>query len=275
MSDLGPRIASGVVMMAAALGALWLGGQAFNLFWLTAFLAVLWEWQRLVGGARPLWRFAAGAVGLVLATAAQANRFPEAAVLALLASAVGAAALADAGKRMWSAAGVVYAGAPLLAVVILRGSVFRGFEALLWLFVVVWTTDIMAYFGGRLIGGPKLWPAVSPSKTWSGLMVGSICAALAGWAAIVVAIGRDQAAAIPLLVLGFALAVAAQAGDFFESGLKRRFSAKDAGSIIPGHGGVMDRLDGFIFACVIAAAIGVWRAGSLGSVAAGRGLLNW
>jgi phosphatidate cytidylyltransferase len=106
-------------------------------------------------------------------------------------------------------------------------------------------------------------------------MVGSICAALAGWAAIVVAIGRDQAAAIPLLVLGFALAVAAQAGDFFESGLKRRFSAKDAGSIIPGHGGVMDRLDGFIFACVIAAAIGVWRAGSLGSVAAGRGLLNW
>jgi phosphatidate cytidylyltransferase len=146
---------------------------------------------------------------------------------------------------------------------------------MLWLFVVVWATDIMAYFGGRLIGGPKLWPAVSPSKTWSGLIVGAVSAAFAGWAAMIVAMGRAGAPAGPLLALGLAAALAAQAGDFFESSVKRRFSAKDAGAIIPGHGGVMDRLDGFIFACVLAAAIGVWRAGNLGSLAAGRGLINW
>ena len=273
MADLWPRILSGAVLMAAALGALWAGGQIFNLFWFAAFLAVLWEWQRLTGGARPVGRFAAGAVGLVLVlAAAQANRFPEAAIVAVVAGSVTAAALAERGKRLWSGAGALYAGAPLVAAIMLRGSLFRGFEAMLWLLVIVWMTDIMAYFGGRLIGGPKLWPAVSPSKTWSGLVVGSVSAALAGWAAMLVALGRAQTAAIPLVILGFAVALAAQAGDLLESAVKRRFSAKDAGWIIPGHGGVMDRLDGFIVACVVAAAIGAWRAGSL---AAGRGLLNW
>ncbi len=272
MSDLGPRVASAIVMISAALGSLWAGGQIFILFWLAASLAILWEWQRLIGGARERARFFYGVLALVGAAVFQANRAPELAFLCLAAGAVALAFVAESGRRLWSAAGVLYAGSLLIAIILLRSSILRGFEGVMWLFAVVWSTDIMAYFGGRLIGGPKLWPAVSPSKTWSGFLVGTICASLAGWSALRWQLGPAEVATLPILLLGWGTAALSQAGDFFESGLKRRFSVKDAGHLIPGHGGVMDRLDGFLVAAIFAAILGSYKAGMN---SAALGLLNW
>ncbi|HZD91566.1 MAG TPA: phosphatidate cytidylyltransferase, partial [Pseudolabrys sp.] len=138
-----------------------------------------------------------------------------------------------------------------------------------FLFAIVWATDILAYFGGRTIGGPKLWPAISPKKTWSGGICGALgamalCVTGAAWA------GASDLAAIAVLAL--VLSMAAQAGDFFESWVKRRFGAKDASQLIPGHGGVMDRLDGFWAAALVGCLIGLARGGFDG---AARGLLVW
>jgi phosphatidate cytidylyltransferase len=272
MSDLGPRIASGIVMIAAALGSLWAGGHVFNLFWLAASLAILWEWQKLIGGANERRRFFVGVAALLTVATFTVNRAPEMAIVALLIGTAAVAYVADTGKRLWSGAGVVYAGALLISVILLRASIIRGFEGVAWLFAVVWTTDIMAYFGGRLIGGPKLWPRVSPKKTWSGFLVGTISAAICGWAVLRGLLGPAEVATLPILALGWITAVLSQGGDFLESGLKRRFSVKDASHLIPGHGGVMDRLDGFLVAAIFVALLGTWRAGS---VSAALGLLNW
>ncbi len=272
MSDLGPRIASGIVMIAAALGSLWAGGHIFNLFWLAASLAILWEWQKLIGGAHERRRFFVGFAALLAVATFEVNRAPEMALVSLLAGAAAVAYVAEPGKRLWSGAGVIYAGALLISVILLRASIIRGFEGVAWLFAIVWTTDIMAYFGGRLIGGPKLWPRVSPKKTWSGFLVGTISAALCGWLVLRALIGPAEVSVLPILALGWFTAVLSQGGDFLESGLKRRFSVKDASHLIPGHGGVMDRLDGFLVAAVFVAIVGSVR---YGSNQAAHGLLNW
>jgi phosphatidate cytidylyltransferase len=133
-----------------------------------------------------------------------------------------------------------------------------GLAVILWLFAVVWGTDTCAYFTGRALGGPKLWPRVSPKKTWSGAIGGLIGGAVLG---LIVLWLAGIAVKWPHLLLSLAFSVATQGGDLFESSLKRRYDVKDAGSIIPGHGGVMDRLDGFIFAAVLAAICGVARGG--------------
>ncbi len=157
-------------------------------------------------------------------------------------------------KTGWrgSAAGIVYAAMLAAAPIILRSDSALGFLAIVFLFAVVWTTDIAAYFGGRLIGGAKLWPAVSPNKTWSGAIVGTLAAI---GAAIAVAVYGDISVGAAA-VLAAVLSIAAQGGDLFESHLKRRFGVKDASHVIPGHGGVMDRIDGFIVAAMSGGAVG-------------------
>jgi phosphatidate cytidylyltransferase len=157
----------------------------------------------------------------------------------------------------------------LIAPVLLRHDQSYGMAALLILFAIVWTTDIAGYFAGRAIGGPKLAPALSPKKTWSGAIAGLI------GAAIVIAVSAlyiTGAQTVPLVVLAVVLSIASQAGDLAESALKRRFNVKDASQIIPGHGGVMDRLDGFWAAVVCAAIIGLARGGFSEPA---RGLLVW
>ncbi len=168
----------------------------------------------------------------------------------------------------WIAAGVAYAGIAVAAPVILRGDADFGFIVTIFLFAIVWSTDVLGYVVGRLIGGPKLWPAISPKKTWSGAL-GGIAGALAGASIIADAGGLAQR---PALLLAIVLSIASQAGDLIESAIKRRFNVKDASRLIPGHGGVMDRLDGFIVAALIAALIGVARGGIAHP---GRGLLAW
>ena len=169
----------------------------------------------------------------------------------------------------WIVAGIGYAAVLLAAPVILRADIELGLFAIILLFAVVWTTDVLGYFAGRALGGPKLLPAVSPKKTWSGAVAGTLGAVVA---AIIAAafIGSTNRTAIALIAL--MLSVAAQLGDLMESWIKRQFGAKDAGSLIPGHGGVMDRLDGFWAAALIGCLIGLTRGGF---DAPARGLLAW
>jgi phosphatidate cytidylyltransferase len=180
------------------------------------------------------------------------------------------ALVASASNRLtWMAAGICYAGVLLLAPTSLRGDGQFGFSAILFVFGVVWTTDIVAYFSGRAIGGPKLAPSISPKKTWSGAVGGGISAMI--FAAIIAHDVRGSSITA-LVVLALTLSTASQIGDLLESAIKRRFGAKDAGRLIPGHGGVMDRLDGFWAAALVAAVIGVMRGGF---DAPARGLLIW
>lgn len=270
LADLGPRLASGIVMIVLALGALHFGGPVFAVFWLVAALAIHWEWQRMVGGDRSDARQIVGATTLLVVGAIVFLGQGDAALLALLIGTVVLAFVSSGPDRVWQIAGLLYAGALLLSVVVLRFSILSGFEAILWLFAVVWGTDVMAYFGGRLIGGPKLWPRVSPSKTWSGFLVGITSGAVLGLVAL--SFYAVQIDAFPLLGLGLIVGAVAQGGDLFESSVKRRFGVKDSSHLIPGHGGFMDRLDGFLAAAAFAAAFGTLRAGE---AAAAHGLFIW
>ncbi|HVV80164.1 MAG TPA: phosphatidate cytidylyltransferase [Pseudolabrys sp.] len=169
----------------------------------------------------------------------------------------------------WAFLGLVYAGLLLIAPVLLRHDQSYGMAAIFILFAIVWTTDIAGYFAGRAIGGPKLAPLVSPKKTWSGAIAGLI------GSMIVVAAGAQYIGGtriVPLVALAVVLSISSQAGDLAESALKRRFDVKDASQIIPGHGGVMDRLDGFWAAVICAAVIGVVRGGFSEPA---KGLLIW
>jgi phosphatidate cytidylyltransferase len=172
-------------------------------------------------------------------------------------------------RPFWLAAGVIYVGIFFISMLSLRSDPRLGLVALLWLFALIWTADIAAYFAGRFLGGPKLWPAVSPNKTWSGAIGGTIGGLVAGAAAIVAA-GLALRPIHALVML--AVVVAAQLGDLMESAIKRHFGVKDSSQLIPGHGGLMDRCDSLIAAAAVALSIGLARAGV---IAPAEGLLLW
>lgn len=259
LADLGMRVASAVVMIAAALVTLRLGSDYFVLFWLAAGLAILWEWQNMIGAPARRARVLVAGAALVVASVLARHLAADYALVAVAAGCLVLAWLGGPGKRLWAAAGLVYAAGLVMSVTMLRLSLFDGLEAILWLFAVVWGTDIMAYLGGRLIGGPKLWPRVSPKKTWAGFVVGVVSGAVLGVIAVRLAHAPPPPAMAPLFLLGLVTAVISQAGDLFESSMKRHFGVKDSSRLIPGHGGFMDRLDGFIFAAVLAALVGAIR----------------
>lgn len=264
--DLGQRIMSAIVMIVAAIGALYVGGPAFLIFWAAAGVAINWEWQRLVGGPGSTTRFALGSLAVVAAGVAGAWGAPQAMAVALAIGSCAVAWRAGSGWRLWAGAGVVYAGAMAFSVCALRASPDYGALAIAVLFALVWGTDIFAYFGGRLVGGPKLWPAVSAGKTWSGAVIGALSGAALGAGVARIATGPELALA-PTFAVALLVSIVSQLGDLFESAVKRKFGVKDSSNLIPGHGGVMDRLDGFIFATIFAAILGFARGG--GQVAAG------
>lgn len=269
LPDLGVRAASGFSLIFIALASTIVGGTVFLVAWLVAAAAVLFEWQRLVGGWAPRLRTALGVAGLVGLGLLARIGSPDAVLLLLVLVAV-IAAMAGPGRRVWAASGMAYAGLFVLAIMALRFSHPDGARALMWLFCLVWATDVFAYLGGRLLGGPKLWPRISPSKTWSGTMTGLAAAAVIGSFSAL----RDRFAwdlLVPMLVLTLVVAIVSQVGDAFESAIKRHFGVKDTSRLIPGHGGVMDRLDGFIAAAIFAYLFGLTR--GLASVA--LGLFAW
>jgi len=275
------RIASALVLAPVALGAAWLNTWVFALFWLAAALLVLWEWIHLVAGRRHLLMFSASASALAVAALVEFRERPVAAALLIVLGAIASLIFAQRGHRLWIAAGIGYAGTMLLAPMLLRADPDYGFVAIAFLFAIVWTTDVMAYFIGRAIGGPKLCPPISPKKTWSGAVGGTLCAVAVAYA--LPRVGQALPAAVfggaldavkpgVLAAVALGLSVLAQLGDLLESWIKRRFGAKDASHLIPGHGGVMDRLDGFWAAAVAAAAIGIAHGGLHN---AALGLLIW
>ena len=171
--------------------------------------------------------------------------------------------------RLWAAAGFVYAAAAEIASVLVRLDPVKGFAALMFVLLIVWVTDIGGYFAGRGIGGPKLWPRVSPKKTWAGAIGGFAAEPGRGRR-----LCRASVWARPARYCCWpaVLSVVSQLGDLFESAVKRRFGVKDSSQIIPGHGGLLDRLDGFVAAVVLAALFGLLRGGADG---VGRGLMVW
>jgi phosphatidate cytidylyltransferase len=268
-SELALRVGSALVLVPLAIGTAYLGGWLFALFWGAAAMGVLWEWTALLARNDQRSVLLTGGASLALAVVLVAAGHLFAAVVVLAMGAIGAASLALAERRTWVAGGIPYAGALALAPIVLRANDADGFLAVIFLFAIVWTTDISAYFAGRALGGPKLMPQVSPNKTWAGAVGGLI-------ASVVVALALAKMAGLTALfalaMLAVVLSVFAQGGDLFESFLKRRFHAKDSGHLIPGHGGLMDRLDGFVSASVAAALIGLARGGF---EAPGHGLLVW
>jgi phosphatidate cytidylyltransferase len=251
--DLWPRVAAAVAMGSVAVAATWIGGFLFAAFWWLASIVVLWEWQRLVGGERLIVaRVVAGAVALALAALSALHDSIAGVVAALILGAAVVGWIAGGRQGIWAAAGVLYAGALVASVGLLRVSPSFGMASILWLFAVVWGADIAAYFAGRLIGGPRLWPRVSPGKTWAGAIVGAFAGAVLG---LMLAAWTNRLAA--LFWLGLATAIVSELGDLFESALKRRFGVKDSSGLIPGHGGLMDRLDAFTSASFFAAVVAI------------------
>jgi phosphatidate cytidylyltransferase len=261
------RVAAALVLAPVAIAIAYAGGFLWTVLVTLAVTGLYVEWLMIVGLARQMRVVACGVVALAAAgLCLLAGRMD--ASLAVLAIGLVATALISPERRNWAAAGFFYAGAAQVASVLVRLDSAKGFLALMFVFLIVWVTDIGGYFAGRGIGGPKLWARVSPKKTWAGA-IGGFVASLAvacGFAAF------DLGKAGPLLLLGAALSVVSQCGDLFESAVKRRFGVKDSSHIIPGHGGLMDRLDGFVAAVVVAAIFGLLRGGADG---VGRGLMVW
>ena len=268
-SELALRVCSALVLVPLAIATAYLGGWPFDLFWGAAAIGVLWEWSSLVARNEQLSVRLAGGASLALAVVLVATGHVLPALIVVAMGALGAASLTLAERRTWVAGALPYAGALAMGPIILRSDGEQGFLAVLFLFAIVWTTDIGAYFAGRALGGPKLVPGVSPNKTWAGAIGGLLASVLA---ALVVAKMAALTSLFALAMLAVVLSVSAQAGDLFESFLKRRFNAKDSSQLIPGHGGLMDRLDGFVTASVAAVMIGLARGGF---EAPGRGLLVW
>ena len=248
--ELRARVISSAVLIPIALGAGTLGGLPFALV-VAAFGAIaLWEWTTMAGALEPAWLRLAAVVCLAAGLLPLAFFRPEGSLAVLAAAACVFLALGmRSGSFLWTGLGLFYVGVPCAAFILLREGEPSGWAAVLFILLVVWATDIGAYFGGRRIGGPKLWPRVSPKKTWSGALAGLLAAVLTGAATVWMTKAGSIAAG---LLLAVPLSIASQAGDLFESALKRRFGVKDSGNIIPGHGGVLDRLDGLFAAAALA-----------------------
>lgn len=268
-SNLALRVLSAAILAPLALLAAYLGGWPFALFWGIAAIIVLWEWLTLVVG--PNYRFmlssCAAAIGVADLLAWLGK--PITALWLVGLGALAGAIFAPRERRLWVVAGAGYAGGMLLAPIFLRANDNYGFVAIVLLFAIVWTTDIVGYFAGRTFGGPKLWLAVSPKKTWSGAVAGTIGAVVV---ALLVAAQFSLRDRIAIAVTALVLSIVSQGGDLFESWVKRQFDAKDSSRLIPGHGGAMDRLDGFWAAAVAACVIGLMRGGFDEPA---RGLLIW
>lgn len=271
------RVGSAVLLAPAVLACTFIGGWLFVGLCVIAAGGILWEWTSLVAARADARILTPGWSGLLIAAALAGLGLPGAASGTIVIEAVLAGLAVAAWPRGdeslspvgWAAAGVVYAGAALIPSITLRNDPELGLTALLFLFATVWITDIFAYFCGRAIGGPLLWPKVSPKKTWAGAVGGLAGGVIAG---VAVAYASGIAKLGIIGVMAAFLSVLAQVGDLFESWIKRRFGAKDASGLIPGHGGLMDRLDGFIVAAAVAALVGLVRSGPDASA---RGLLSW
>lgn len=260
-SDLRLRVLSAVVLAPVALGCLWFGSDAWVILVAVGGVGVGVEWAQLCGLSV---RNVRGLVvpGVVLLAAAAAG---QQGIAGLCLLAVGAYAVRLVARHEMAALGVWYVGLGSVVLIWLRADAASGRANVLFVVLIVWASDIGAYIVGRLVGGPRLAPSISPGKTWSGAVGGLVAAMASGWVAATL---LDPAGSAPPLVLlvAAALGIASQAGDLLESGIKRHFGVKDSGRLIPGHGGLLDRVDGILTAAPAAALL---------ALCAGRGVALW
>lgn len=241
-SDLRPRVLSGAVMLVIGAVEVWLGGMPFALLVVALTGGMMWELARMT--AEPerdlsLWlgALAAGMLALSLWSPSPA------AVIGLVLPAVVGVVIPRRNRRMFFGYSLVIM-ATGLSLVMLRETL--GLTPVLWVFAVVIVSDVMGYFAGRILGGPKFWPAVSPKKTWSGTVAGWIGAGVVGFGFWSAGLG-----ALHLLWASPLAAFAGQMGDIVESAIKRRAGVKDSSNLIPGHGGLLDRFDALAFAAIL------------------------
>jgi phosphatidate cytidylyltransferase len=250
------RLVSSVILVPPVLAAIWIGAPYFNILLLIAGLAAVFEWCRIAAGGHSE---RLGYAALCLFTAVLVLYSFEQIPLAWTILGIGALGLIGFGwlgagsGNPWPAIGLLYIGAASIALAVLRGDQAEGRSVILWLFLVVWATDIGAYMFGRWIGGARLAPSISPGKTWAGLIGGAASAAVV--AAILLAATPVERGIMAIVALSALVAVVSQAGDLFESWYKRRFGVKDSGQLIPGHGGILDRIDGMLLAAPLVAIV--------------------
>ncbi len=255
MADLGPRLVSSLGLGLVAGGALWFGGVAVALLVALAGAAMGWEYRTILGGASGRFSLRDAPTPLALFAAPLVGHFWGApAALGLIAVVAIVVLLLDLGRTavLFGAVGLAFIGAAVVSFVYLRDQPRFGFEAALWLVLVVMGTDVGGYFAGRTIGGPRLAPTLSPGKTWSGLAGGLALAAALG---ALFSWGTTGTYAEEVCAVSILAAFVAVGGDLAESGIKRRFGVKDASKLIPGHGGALDRLDGLLAAAIVAAIV--------------------
>jgi phosphatidate cytidylyltransferase len=261
------RVASAAVLVPLAVAAAYAGGWYWAALVTLCAIGLFVEWLTVTGAAGDAPLAVTGAAMLAISAPFLALRNVEIALLVLVLGLIGVGIRSSA-PRSWAIAGFLYAAAALVASILVRLDRAEGFVALVFILVVVWCSDIGGYFAGRTIGGAKLWPRVSPNKTWAGAIGGFVLSLIVACGFAVAGFGKMG----PLLMIAATLSVASQLGDLFESAVKRRFGVKDSSHIIPGHGGLMDRLDGFVAAVVVAAIFGILRGGAGG---VGTALMVW
>jgi phosphatidate cytidylyltransferase len=261
------RIAAALVLAPLAIAIAYAGGTLWSTLVTLSAIGLYVEWLTIAATTREVRVVACGVTALAAAGSCIAAARIEAAFIVLAIGFLAVAAISRQ-RRGWMAGGFFYAAAAQTASVLVRLDSTNGFVALVFVLLIVWVTDIGGYVAGQGIGGPKLWPRVSPKKTWAGAIggFGASLVVAAGFVAL------DFGKAGSLLSLGAILSIVSQLGDLFESAVKRRFGVKDSSHIIPGHGGLLDRLDGFVAAIVLAAILGFVRGGMDG---VGRGLMVW
>ncbi|MEO1708758.1 MAG: phosphatidate cytidylyltransferase [Pseudomonadota bacterium] len=248
------RVLSAIALIAGSLALTWLGGLAFALMLLGVGATMMWEWKRMVGVAPEAdFHVSIVAFGAIVLTGLVAVTHP-AAIFAPLALALAAILIF---RPMLLGAGILYVVLPVAALIWIRADEPYGGLAIIFLFAVVWATDTFAMITGRIVGGPLLWKSVSPNKTWSGAVGGLIAASIVGAAMLVfgASTGVSTGDWAYGAILGAALSVCAQVGDLVESAVKRACRVKDTSGLIPGHGGVLDRMDGIVGAAVGASAV--------------------
>ena len=254
-SDLMLRLVSGVVLAVAAFAVTWWGGLAFALFFGAVTVLIYREWLAMVGEAPAQTPAMAGYIAIVGSLFCfYLGDWQAGIAIPVFGAAYLFFARCSYQIARWCALGILYAAAFGGSIFLLRQDASHGFNAIVILFALVWGTDVSAYFVGKYVGGPKLWQRVSPKKTWSGSVGGLLLGA--GFAVFVAWLLGVQPNGVLVAMLG-GLSVLSQIGDLAESQMKRMFGVKDSGTLIPGHGGVMDRVDGLLFAVVAAALIGV------------------
>lgn len=251
-SDVKLRIASGVVLAGVALAANFAGPLAFSALVIVIAVLMCWEWGRLVRGTGLDSALVVHGVAVVAAAALATGGFYLPALAAILLGPLAMLVIPRVAASRLSMLGVPYVGLPAVALIWFRNDEPYGALAVLFIFAIVWTTDTFAYACGTLVGGPKLWPKLSPQKTWAGTIGGLLFAGLAG---LLLALCISRHAPMELAATGLLLSVSAQVGDLAESALKRAFDVKHASRLIPGHGGFLDRMDGVVVAAGVAAVV--------------------